>query len=513
MPTPPSWLDGVRPVRHIRGQIWEIELKGYGKTVVGPYNRLQAYTKSQGLGEDAHHIVGKEHLGDVKTRFTDRTAPAVALEKDLHRKLVSSRITAEQGGLGGRPRGGRTVVTRSEVGELYSDVYRFHTPFEELATISENILELEVDADPGSGSGSRHHSVGSRGVANRGSINRGTGRGLSQGRTGQDQGTPRGADSLSQRNVASDFDQPNPRPRASPDIDVNLKLRPLKVGFRFARGVLIDQIVSLALGYVLSLLEAPINEENQRSVRRSWRDKVFPFVEWVLGDEIRMSIAGEQPAEKRVYIGVRWTIITREQADELADAAVFVLRFATGNPGFVELFERIEVQSHTKVLKMTTRRKMTSEAGKRQRDEESDNLIRYPQLQWILVHDPTVLAAYHRMTSRLVYLHDLLRGVQAAYLRMDPDASLNHFLLAAEESLRQHKYITAVQNLNSFEQGLTDKYGRRRAELEPLLKRLSQLLQRAALERLEEILDGDQRALLSGMIGAPVPGFFGAVAE
>jgi hypothetical protein len=43
-----------------------------------------------------HHIVEKEHLRMVPTRFTEMNAPAVAIPWDMHRRLISPRLTAEQ---------------------------------------------------------------------------------------------------------------------------------------------------------------------------------------------------------------------------------------------------------------------------------------------------------------------------------------------------------------------------------------------------------------------------------
>jgi Domain of unknown function (DUF4157) len=141
---PPSWLSGVPIIQHIQGNIYEINVSGYGPTKVGPYSELDAYLRALGSSEQAHHIVGEEHLGDVPTGFTKATGPAVALEVGTHR-IVSARITAELNPYGGRS-GGRTIVTSRQVAGVYRQVYTWHTGYKELAKISDNILGVQVPA-------------------------------------------------------------------------------------------------------------------------------------------------------------------------------------------------------------------------------------------------------------------------------------------------------------------------------------------------------------------------------
>jgi hypothetical protein len=145
-PPVPAWLRGVNVIRWVTGDIFEINLTGYGPAYVGPYNQLQPFLSQQGLGEQAHHVVGQEHLSDVPTGYTNDTAPAVGLEDNTH-AAVSARITSEQGVLGGR-RGGRPIVTRAEIGELYHNVYSQDTGFVELNIISDNVLGVTTARVP-----------------------------------------------------------------------------------------------------------------------------------------------------------------------------------------------------------------------------------------------------------------------------------------------------------------------------------------------------------------------------
>jgi uncharacterized protein DUF4157 len=150
--SPPPWLQGVKVTRHVKGNIYEIQLTGYGPTEVGPHSELSAYLSAQGRSakEQAHHIVGREHLGDVSTTYSDASAPSVALENGTH-NAVSARITSVQNELGGR-RGGRTVITRQEVAGLYREVYTVDTNFKELYSIADNVLGVSAKV-PAGGSG------------------------------------------------------------------------------------------------------------------------------------------------------------------------------------------------------------------------------------------------------------------------------------------------------------------------------------------------------------------------
>jgi hypothetical protein len=150
-PPPPSWLQGVKITRHVSGNIYEINLTSYGPTEVGPYSELSAYLAAQGRSskEQAHHIVGTEHLRDVHASYNEANAPCVALENGTH-NAVSTRITSVQNELGGR-RGGRPVVSRLEIAGLYREVYTLDTQFKELSTISNNVLGTSSPKTPSSG--------------------------------------------------------------------------------------------------------------------------------------------------------------------------------------------------------------------------------------------------------------------------------------------------------------------------------------------------------------------------
>jgi hypothetical protein len=136
-----NWLTGI-PAKQITGNIYEIKINGYGPADVGPYMELQKYLKGKrgSSNLEAHHIVAVEHLNMIRTRYSKNDAPSVAIPQSLHRSIMSSRITGEQRYLGGRPKGGKVAASKSEVLDLYKQIYTWHTKFHELFDISRRII-------------------------------------------------------------------------------------------------------------------------------------------------------------------------------------------------------------------------------------------------------------------------------------------------------------------------------------------------------------------------------------
>ncbi len=134
-----TWLFGINS-KHIKGNIFEINVKGYGPADVGPYRELKNYV-GVNSGLECHHIVEVEHLGIINTKFNEENAPSIAIPQSLHRQLVSPRFTAEMNVFGGRRGGIAEGITKKEILDLYNQVYTWHTDFRELYLIANNILE------------------------------------------------------------------------------------------------------------------------------------------------------------------------------------------------------------------------------------------------------------------------------------------------------------------------------------------------------------------------------------
>ena len=138
-----AFYHGVRS-KALMGNIHEIRITGYGPADVGPYKELTSYVKKNsalwhGMELECHHIVEVEHLEMLNWPLTKAIAPSVAIPYSLHRELMSTRFTCETNYHGGR-RGGKATLTKSELRDMYKQVYTWHTDFEELYTIACDIL-------------------------------------------------------------------------------------------------------------------------------------------------------------------------------------------------------------------------------------------------------------------------------------------------------------------------------------------------------------------------------------
>jgi hypothetical protein len=133
-----QWLFGINS-KHIKGNIFEINVNGYGPADVGPYRELKRYI-GVNSGLECHHIVEVEHLKIISTLFSEENAPSIAIPQTLHRALISPRFTAEMNVFGGRRGGIAEGISKKEILDLYNQVYTWHTDFKELFLIATNIL-------------------------------------------------------------------------------------------------------------------------------------------------------------------------------------------------------------------------------------------------------------------------------------------------------------------------------------------------------------------------------------
>lgn len=136
----PSWLGDI-PATHIRGKVWEIVIDNYGPAYVGPYRALRRYLEEEGKRQEAHHLLGVEHLAEVSSRWNKSNAPAVAVEPHYHKNL-EKRKTAEQQYIGGRASAthGRPPVTPQEISSLYQNLYGDHMKTTELNSIVQGMI-------------------------------------------------------------------------------------------------------------------------------------------------------------------------------------------------------------------------------------------------------------------------------------------------------------------------------------------------------------------------------------
>ncbi|MDP8929074.1 MAG: hypothetical protein M3O70_11015 [Actinomycetota bacterium] len=349
--------------------------------MVGPYSELDRYVSRQGLGEDAHHIVGREHLGDVRTVFTDANAPSVALERQLHNRVVSGRITAEQRYLGGRrsKRSGRPKVTRREVADLYRQIYTFHTDFAELATIADNILGVK-SLPPGS---TRATGLRGKGAAASGTARSASGRPENAGESLR--GTrrlPGQANDVSTR-----------AGRLAGRVD---KLRTFRVGFGA------DLVIQVATALMLGILESKLANVNEEGIRREYRSKVFePKLAQLIDETVSQVRSGmfapaaEQTKEglsnKFIYLVYQYDVIMERQAETFSDAIISIIRGFT----FVEIYYDLEPVGEVGVYART--RPLADVMRSERRKQIDDDLFRYRFKHYLLVWDPEAAAIFARL--------------------------------------------------------------------------------------------------------------------
>ena len=117
----------------MRGNIWDVDIPSLGgSTWVGPHGELQAHITRQGYSGrlQAAHIVGGEHLFDIRSPLRYGQAPCVAVATSLHAQWTAdiSTLQGQRGGRGVRPR-----VTDLDVIGLLHDVYMGHPELQWMA--------------------------------------------------------------------------------------------------------------------------------------------------------------------------------------------------------------------------------------------------------------------------------------------------------------------------------------------------------------------------------------------
>lgn len=408
---PPNWLKGVQPIRHVKGGIWEIELTGYGRTLVGPYSELARYLETQGFDEEAHHIVGKEHLQDVRTSYTARNAPSVALERRLHSSLVSGRITAEQTYLGGR-RGGRATVTRTEVADLYRDIYTFHTDFHELASITDNVLDIRTPpegttAPPARGrisAADRATGGDSRALSNKETSSRiessrrrtAPPRKMQSHTTGATKTTGIGSESI-----------PDIRTRSGRLLDQPQRLGKLRIGFGA------DLLIQVASELMLGILESKLSQVNEEGIQRDYRKNVYNVLLKHLIDEtveqVRSGIfsaAAESVSRglssQWLYLEYQYDLLMERQAKDVSDAIISIIR----GFNFVEVYYGLEP-----VKKPVPRRyskPLTQVIHRDKRRKISEDVFRYRFTHQLLVWDPEAAVVFSALRKERAHLLSLI---------------------------------------------------------------------------------------------------------
>jgi hypothetical protein len=164
-PPVPSWLSGIPNPKHVRGQIWDIQVANLGTVYVGPYRQLTAFLRKRGLSSGPHryeaaHIANWEHLEDIGSPYSMGRAPAVAVPAEMHSRWTTETTLVQKEWHGGRDTAThlRAEITRGEAISVHAHLYEAHP---ELRRIAANVLRQSHSPGPtGSGASSAGGGTG-----------------------------------------------------------------------------------------------------------------------------------------------------------------------------------------------------------------------------------------------------------------------------------------------------------------------------------------------------------------
>jgi hypothetical protein len=295
-------------------------------------------------------------------------------------------------------------------------------------------------------------------------------------------------------------DAPTPRMRGHSGVpDVRVKLSTSV--FRFVRGLALQFVVGIVVGSFVSWAERRISKDTQAQVAREWRDRLYPKLEALLQTEMKASIEGRQPAGRRRYIRVLWTLVMREQAEGLADVGPYIAKFVAGSPGFVELYEAVEFDAGFWILETT--RRVETQPAKRARDSRANDLVRYRCETWIPVHDPDVLRVVHWLDVEQTALKASLQQAERVYRSLDRSMRLVVRLAAIDAAIESRDYVKAAAEATAMIRRLESDFGSTANPPISVLMKLADDLtgMKLKIERRGSGLSADQKQLFDILVG------------
>lgn len=289
----------------------------------------------------------------------------------------------------------------------------------------------------------------------------------------------------------------------------NIRPNISKITFRFLSGLLIGVLQDIALGLFINYFEAQVNRETESRIKVAWKDKVYPKIEYQIQNQMKLSAEGKQSKTHKVYVGVIWTLITRQLREDISDVIVFFVKFAAQEPGFGEIYHDLEVQKEDSLLIYETKKKLTGESRKRRQDKKNKNLVRYPQLQWILVHDPQLIKISNELKKELRQNSTALEKVKQNYILVEEKAlggfsnSFGGNLNRIDEFLERFSYFNALKEIQTFENHINRTLFLYANQLIYSINLLRAGCKKALsnLVNLKYTLDSQERSLLSIYLG------------
>lgn len=247
----------------------------------------------------------------------------------------------------------------------------------------------------------------------------------------------------------------------SPTVAPKVKLKPSfsRLAAGLAKGFIIGFLQDLAIGLFVNYFENKVLDETNKRVSEALKSKVFPKIINRLQFEMKKSMKGQQPDKLVVQIGFSWTLVTRELDEDASDVVVYLGRFLAGNPGFGEIFERVEPQydNYHHLLKWQGRVKKKGSAGKRRRVRGVDDQWRQQYTTFVLVHDPAISVLARSLKQRAAVQLKLIDAIYEASAGAIGDSDVaDRRLQEAARAISKYQILTALRIVT----GLKDTYTR-----------------------------------------------------
>lgn len=280
------------------------------------------------------------------------------------------------------------------------------------------------------------------------------------------------------------------------------------------------QIVDYAIGAIVADYERQIAEIERPRIARAWKEEIYP----VFADKMQAyvllqphvpasgHIKGHTGLGKRQYLHVRWETMSRLQTEDvISDTAVWIVKFYTGDPGFVKFLEDVRHVEHrlTSVDEPRTR-------PRRYYDRNDEWLLHEEHDAFILVWSAKVSRltnAYHA-TRHLCWQYidwiEQQMEFEIADLPINRKTEIRKFLITealgkVHAAVTVHDYRGAQKALSSIRHTLNGQFnyaGLAQYRIDRVRALMDQLRGAVASRPRERMraLDEDERALLGAFL-------------
>jgi hypothetical protein len=277
-----------------------------------------------------------------------------------------------------------------------------------------------------------------------------------------------------------------------------------KAALRFGKGLLLDQLVSMAIGLFVGYFQKKVYEENIRVVEMVWKDKIGKKLEaevnyWIkksVNDNIKLA-----KDQKYVYVRVEWTLMLRELRSDSSDVIVWFGKFAAQDPGFGEVYHGVRLDRGPEDYAPRNAALAEDEAEDREPNLREKGVNDYTFTLNVLVHDPDILQIARTMQSTATRMEKqfdrILDAWTSSFIRLPPPP--DNLVTAVRSALEEYRFLEASQAM--------DRLARTMEALTvptKSLKALSAATTSAVPELIWLMMSKKQRDLLDAYLGVHV---------